>query len=326
MEQEPQQPNYLTSRRLAAALAMSAVALVPVLDAHHVEAEANSYTQVDRQDQKKDEWKLVWRDNFDGNQLSDRWHIIGPRTDRGSKFEQYRISTRNVKVGGGKVTVRSERECDGVPSVAPCAASATETYTSGRFEEKIRSIEGDFKIVVKAKAPPVIDPKTGKLQRGFRREGWGKNGDNVCIEGKTNYAEFDMFELFNGDFTTSNRIVYCDNGDFISAPRKEKYDDGWSGEVHEFVVERTGANMEFFVDDDPVQLLSNPNRSKDRRSDYPGATREEFDEGYLDPFGMIFSNTVFVEPGRGNFQPADSSKNFVPPRLIIYKVEQYSKQ
>lgn len=332
MDREPQISHLSTPRRIAAGLFLGAITIATGFQHESVQYHGNDIVQVSTNDQKQDDaWKLVWRDSFDGNQLSGRWKRVGPMPDRGIRLTQYDTSERMSKVRGGKLILRNERRCDGVPSIAPCPEGTVTTYRTSRIEEIAHSIAGDYRLVVKARlVSGAPDNNNGKpyMNDDWRAELWGNTGDNYCIEGKTDLAEFDMAEInMDEDVMIANNIVHCDNGKLNAVPRKQKMEEGWVEEVHEYVMEREGNNSEFFEDGEAVPMRANPNRSIDKPKDFIGVTKSEFMAASRLNYGFILSTYIHDDPEATSksYQEVDDSENYYPGRLLVYKVEYYSK-
>lgn len=175
-----------------------------------------------------DEYKLVWSQEFNCDQLDDTWSYFIGALGWNNNLQYFR--KENARVDNGKLKITAKKE-----------NYRGSFYTSGA----IRSIEmGDWlygKIEIRAKVPSV---------NGLLPAIWLKPTDSDYGSDNFKSGEIDILEHvgFEREFYRSTLHTFSRNLDKLNAPGVKSYIDNISEEFHTYLIVWKQDQIEFFLD------------------------------------------------------------------------------
>jgi|GEM_PF-2188545 len=319
------------SFRRYVALLVAGVALGPMAPNYYASAEALENAKP-RQHSDTD-WKRDWKDDFVGDSLSGDWKVMDNTSVEYERFAQYRAFA--VTVRGSKLVITSRRHCVAPGedvSLAnaqedPCPPGTSTEYSSGRVEQVIGNITGDYRVDVKARAPREKGARVAIWMNNIEDDRGGLNG-GYCIEGsETPTKELDLYEGFGDPRVRASHHAFCKDGDTAEISRVAKFTDGWMKRAHVYSVEKVGRSVTFSADGELLPIRGSRGQSfVDKPRDFPDVTLPEYLQADAYPQGMIFDTRVFDDPDAASrlFRPPDPTVPFAPKKLFIDWIKKYS--
>ncbi|MEN8124903.1 MAG: glycoside hydrolase family 16 protein [Bacteroidota bacterium] len=180
-------------------------------------------------------WKLVWEDEFDGNEINKNWwtHEIGSGSNGwgNNELEYYTDSEENSRVEDGNLIIEARDD-----------SWNGHKFTSARMVTKGKKSFGFSRIDIRAKLP---------FGQGIWPALW-MLGDNIDQAGWPACGEIDIMEMIGNEASTSHATVHFGT-DFAS----HKYSGNsyqvsneiFNDRFHVFSVVKEVNQMWFFVDD-----------------------------------------------------------------------------
>lgn len=183
-----------------------------------------------------DDWKLVWSDEFDGDQLDySKWGVEENAFGGGNnELQLYTDRKENVRVADGHLVIEARRD-------NPNIAGTRREYSSGKLRTKHR---GDWKygrIEVRAKLPrgQGIWPAIWMLPTDEKYGGWAASGEIDIMELVGQKPQQVLGTLHYGGKWPNNKHT----GDAFDLPKGTFADD-----FHTFAIEWEAGGIRWFVD------------------------------------------------------------------------------
>lgn len=149
-------------------------------------------------------WKLVWSDEFDGNNLdTTKWSYEENCKGNGDELQCYTSRPENVSVADGNLHIKVRKENFSGPAVwndepgyDPHDTSKTLGYTSGRLRSKLKGDWTYGRIEIKSKLPggQGMWPAAWMLPTDSKYGEWPASG------------EIDIVEAFNNDVVNNSAV------------------------------------------------------------------------------------------------------------------------
>jgi beta-glucanase (GH16 family) len=184
----------------------------------------------------QNDWKLVWSDEFPGNQLDySKWGIeVNAFGGGNSELQLYTDRKENVRVVGGHLIIEARKDQANI-------AGTGREYSSGRLRTKHR---GDWKygrIEVRAKLPrgQGLWPAIWMLPTDEKYGGWAASGEIDIMELVGHQPDQVLGTLHYGDKWPHNKHT----GSSFDLPNGTFADD-----FHTFAVEWEAGRIRWFVD------------------------------------------------------------------------------
>lgn len=268
-------------------------------------------------------WRLVWRDEFDGEAIdADKWHFEENCVGGGNnELQCYTARPENAYVADGYLNIVAREETyrgpgrwDDDPAYDPGDTSVQRDYTSARLRSKGK---GDFtygRVEIRAKLPQGqgIWPALWMLPTESVYGGWPRSG------------EIDILEAINSNGTGGNEIhgtlhygsAWPDNR--YSGTSYEPSTRVWE-DFHTYAVEWSEGEIHWFVDETHYATQT----SAGWFTYYEGAPGEGFVFGQgAAPFDQAFHLIMNLAVG-GNWPGAPDESTEFPQSLQVDYVRVY---
>jgi beta-glucanase (GH16 family) len=201
---------------------------------------------------KQDGWKLVWRDEFDGKQLSDKWNVLTREQSKHSELQYYLPDEAYLE--NGCLRLRSRARDFG-----------SQHYTSGRVDTsgKLAPVYGRFEIRAKLPAGRGLWPahwlypqkRDWQMER-LMAEAVANKVENLIPEARPWYSEIDIME-----FLGHTNVVYGTLHYTTFQGEKKSSSGHWTGDFtkdfHVYVLEWRPEIMRWWVDGHLIHSTSN---------------------------------------------------------------------
>lgn len=279
------------------------------------------------------EWDVQWKETFDGTTLSDRWKTMDNTSYPWETFADYRAIGAKVLKGNLEIIARAHCVAPGEDMTManaqeePCGEGTERRISTGRVEQAIPDIEGDFRIDIVAKMQePEIKDQVAQFSW------WTTNIDETPNSGNEGFCdlnsvtateEIDIAELHGDGMVRVNHHAYCKNGDLPDMPRSKKLTAKVLSKFHTYTVEHIRNKTRFLFDGVAIKLRKKyGNRSADKRSDFPGVTNDEFKAMDQYPHHLIFDVTAFKDPYAASpaFRAPDPNLSYPTQKARITEV------
>ena len=253
------------------------------------------------------EWEVQWKETFDDPTLSDRWKTMDNTSYPWETFADYRAIGAKVLRGNLEIIARAHCVAPGEDMTmanaqeGPCGQGTERRISTGRVEQAIPDIEGDFRIDIVAKMQvPKIEGQVAQFSWWTTNidETPGSGNEGFCdVNSATATEEIDIAELHGDGIVRVNHHAYCKNGDLPDIPRSKKLTAKELSKFHTYTVEHIRNKTRFLFDGVAIKLRKKyGNRSADKRSDFTGVTNDEFRAIDQYPHHLIFDVTAFKDP------------------------------
>ena len=255
--------------------------------------------------EQKDEYKLIWMDDFDGTALNtEDWNYEYHEPGWvNNELQAYVDSPKNIYVKDGKLVIQAIKTVDENGKVS---------YTSGRVNTQYKHDYKYGRFEARAKVP------SGK---GFLPAFWMMPTDESFYGQWPKCGEIDIMEVLGDNLTTSHGTLHFGEPHTQSQGSYKLIKGDFSSEFHVFACEWEPGEIRFYVDGNLFHT------EKDWFTKRPGYGEIAYPAPYDQPFYMILNLAVGGD-WPGNPEPdavfADNAQ-LVVDYVKVYQKDSYDE-
>lgn len=200
-----------------------------------------------KQTTAKNEWKLIWQDNFSGNRLNDRkWNILIRETSKHNELQYY--IPGEVSVINGLLRIKSSRQKYG-----------SKDYTSGRIDtrSKFSPVYGRYEIRAKLPGGQGIWPafwlypqNRDWMMEYIMAEAVAAGKESLIPEERPWYTEIDIMEFLGHepDVLYGTLHFYSFDGKKQTSSGTWRGQDDYTIDFHTYVLEWEPGSLRWYID------------------------------------------------------------------------------